>query len=170
MIEKKDIENCFLNELNLISDLDLREKVIEVWKLAADRGNWKNLDDPPFTLLIENSGKLTDHTKRITKIAKSIYDQRKEKINLDFLIAGALLHDVGKLLEYEYKNGKYVKCDYGKKFVAAVEHKNIFGTQFHPEKSHKFGLLIIKNFADHVAELESRKNPEKQNNKANKAE
>lgn len=116
MIEKKDIENCFLNELNLINDLNLREKVIEVWKLAADRGNWKNLGDPPFTLLIENSGKLTDHTKRITKIAKSIYDQRKEKINLDFLIAGALLHDVGKLLEYEYKNGKYVKCDYARKF------------------------------------------------------
>lgn len=116
MIEKKDIENCFSNELNLISDLDLREKVIEVWKLAAGRGNWESLDDPPFTLLIENSGKLTDHTKRITKIAKRIYDQRKEKINLDFLIAGALLHDVGKLLEYEYKNGKYVKCDYAKKF------------------------------------------------------
>ena len=35
---------------------------------------------------------------------------------MDFLIAGALLHDVGKFLEYEFKNGKYIKSDYAKKF------------------------------------------------------
>jgi len=116
MVEKSDIQNCFSDELRLIQNEDLRNKVIEVWKEAADRGKWKKIDDAPFTLLIENSGKLTDHTKRITKLAKSIFDQRKEKINLDFLIAGALLHDVGKLLEYEFKNDTYVKCDYAKKF------------------------------------------------------
>ncbi len=116
MIEKSDIESCFSDELNLIQDEDLRNKVVEVWKEAAYRGKWKKIDDAPFTLLIENSGKLTDHTKRITKIAKSIFDQRKEKINLDFLVAGALLHDVGKLLEYEFKNGKYIKCEYANKF------------------------------------------------------
>ena len=43
-------------------------------------------------------------------------DQRDEYINKDYLIAGALLHDVGKLLEYKFKDGKYVKCDYAKKF------------------------------------------------------
>ena len=116
MVEKSDIESCFSDELNLIQDEDLRNKVVEVWKEAAYRGKWKKIDDAPFTLLIENSGKLTDHTKRITKIAKSIFDQRKEKINLDFLVAGALLHDVGKLLEYEFKNGNYMKCEYAKKF------------------------------------------------------
>ncbi|MFE3845470.1 HDIG domain-containing metalloprotein [Thermoplasmatota archaeon] len=116
MVEKSDIESCFSDELNLIQDEDLRNRVVEVWKEAAYRGKWKKIDDAPFTLLIENSGKLTDHTKRITKIAKSIFDQRKEKINLDFLVAGALLHDVGKLLEYEFKNGKYMKCEYAKKF------------------------------------------------------
>jgi putative nucleotidyltransferase with HDIG domain len=116
MVEKKDIEICFSNELNWINDENLRKKVVDIWKEAADRGNWKNIEDAPFTLLIENSGKLTDHTKRITKLAKSVFDLRKEKINKDFLIAGALLHDVGKLLEYELKNGKYVKCDYAKKF------------------------------------------------------
>jgi putative nucleotidyltransferase with HDIG domain len=116
MIEEIEIENCFSDELKWINNEDLRSKVISVWKEAANRGNWKKLDDAPFTLLFENSGKLTDHTKRITRLAKIIYDQRKEKINVDFLIAGALLHDVGKLLEYEFKNGKYVKCDYAKKF------------------------------------------------------
>ena len=38
--------------------------------------------------------------------------------------------------------------NYGINFPAVIEHKNIFGTQFHPEKSQKYGLLIIKNFLD----------------------
>ena len=116
MVEKSDIKNVFSKELQWINDEDLKDKVVSVWKEAADRGCWKSLDDAPFTLLIKDSGKLTDHTKRITNIAKTIYDLRTEEINLDFLISGALLHDVGKLLEYEYKDGEYIKCEYGKKF------------------------------------------------------
>ena len=41
---------------------------------------------------------------------------RDENINQDYLIAGALLHDVGKLLEYEIKDGNAVKSEYGKVF------------------------------------------------------
>lgn len=57
-----------------------------------------------------------DHTKRVTNLAKCIMDQRDENINQDFLISGALLHDVGKLLEYTVKDGKIVNSEYGKKF------------------------------------------------------
>jgi putative nucleotidyltransferase with HDIG domain len=116
MVETGEIETVFLKELGWINDKKLRVQVVNVWKEAANRGKWKKLDDAPFTLLFENSGKLSDHTKRITNLAKTVYDQRSEKLNLDFLIACALLHDVGKLLEYEYKNGKYIKCDFAKKF------------------------------------------------------
>lgn len=35
---------------------------------------------------------------------------------------------------------------YGYDFVSAVKHGNIMGTQFHPEKSHKFGMRLLKNF------------------------
>ncbi len=37
-------------------------------------------------------------------------------------------------------------CDYAETFTAAVRNENIFGTQFHPEKSGDVGLNMIKNF------------------------
>ena len=114
MIEKSVIETCF-SELQWIKNKDLRDKVVQVWVEAADRGKWKTLDNVPFTLLFEDSGLLTDHTKRITNLAKSIFDVRDEDMNEDYLIAGALLHDVGKLLEYEIKDGEVVKSEFGKK-------------------------------------------------------
>ncbi len=38
--------------------------------------------------------------------------------------------------------------DYGIQFSCAVKHINVYGVQFHPEKSHHFGSQLLKNFAD----------------------
>lgn len=40
------------------------------------------------------------------------------------------------------------ETDYGGRFTSMVWHKNIFATQFHPEKSQRYGLTILKNFGN----------------------
>lgn len=42
----------------------------------------------------------------------------------------------------------WLECDYGQKFCAAVRRGNMYATQFHPEKSQKDGLQMLKNFID----------------------
>ena len=37
-------------------------------------------------------------------------------------------------------------CDYGYEFTASVVKDNILGVQFHPEKSHNFGMALLENF------------------------
>jgi glutamine amidotransferase len=36
--------------------------------------------------------------------------------------------------------------EYGPRFASAIRRSNIWGTQFHPEKSHKFGFAVLRNF------------------------
>lgn len=42
-------------------------------------------------------------------------------------------------------------CDYGTDFVASIEWENISATQFHPEKSHKTGLALLRNWHSSLA-------------------
>jgi glutamine amidotransferase len=68
-----------------------------------------------------------------------------------------LASDAGEQRFY-FVHSYYVACDdpddpiamtgYGKEFVAAFQRKNLFGVQFHPEKSHRFGMDLIRNFVE----------------------
>jgi glutamine amidotransferase len=40
------------------------------------------------------------------------------------------------------------QCNYGGEFCAAFQERNVFGVQFHPEKSHRFGMALIKRFVE----------------------
>ena len=39
------------------------------------------------------------------------------------------------------------ETDYGGRFSSMIQRDNIMGSQFHPEKSHRFGMTLLKNFA-----------------------
>jgi glutamine amidotransferase len=62
--------------------------------------------------------------------------------NADFYF----VHSYHMVLKEE--NIKFFYTDHGEKIIAYVEKNNIYGTQFHPEKSQKDGLNLLKNFSE----------------------
>jgi len=122
---KEKIEKFFNQQLEKIKDSSLRAKAVEIWADAAEKGGWQpdDLEKIPFTLLTETKGiNLIEHTIAVTEgalgLATAIKENYREmpfEINFDWLIAGGLLHDVGKLLEIERtEEGKYQKSYQGK--------------------------------------------------------
>jgi putative nucleotidyltransferase with HDIG domain len=95
-------------ELAWIENESLRQRVVGVWEEAFRRGEWgeDDIEAIPFTLLVSSEGvTLTRHTRLVTNLCRSIAQQMSIlggfSIDEDILIAGALLHDVGKMLEYK---------------------------------------------------------------------
>lgn len=41
-----------------------------------------------------------------------------------------------------------LECNYGLDFAAALQQDNLMGMQFHPEKSHRHGMMVLRNFAE----------------------
>mgnify|MGYP003624213572 FL=1 len=50
-------------------------------------------------------------------------------------------------VEVENQENSILKTNYGIEFDSAIQHNNIYGAQFHPEKSHKFGMKLFDNFS-----------------------
>jgi len=48
----------------------------------------------------------------------------------------------------ENEENKLMTTQHGKEFTSAIVKENIIGVQFHPEKSHKFGMTLFKNFIE----------------------
>jgi putative nucleotidyltransferase with HDIG domain len=126
MIGKEDIISLFGEYLDQITDRELREKVVLTWVIGCEQGGWEEvseLEKMPFTLLTNTQGiNFIEHTLVVTRGAVELaraqqryYAQLPYSINFDWLIAGGLLHDVGKLLEFEKNEvGGYQKSFYGK--------------------------------------------------------
>ena len=112
-------------ELEWIQDKDLREKTVKTWELALKKSVLKpeDLKRIPFTLLAGPDLKVSfmDHKRAVVHIARDSglkfneFFKHELPVNMDVLIAGAILADVGKLLEYELdENGNSVQGKYGK--------------------------------------------------------
>ncbi len=112
-------------ELEWIQDEDLRNKTANTWELALERSvlTPDDLRKIPFTLLAGPDLKVSfmDHKRAVVHIAlesgKKMNEFFKDElpVNMDVLIAGAILADVGKLLEYELdENGNSFQGMYGK--------------------------------------------------------
>jgi putative nucleotidyltransferase with HDIG domain len=111
-------------ELEWISDPQLRGKTAKTWELALERSVLKpeDLGRIPFTLLCGPGLKVSfmAHKRCVVHVAKESGEKMNQffgadlPVNMDVLIAGAILADVGKLLEYELdKDGNAVQGKYG---------------------------------------------------------
>ena len=161
-------------EFNLIEDKDLRENTISVWEEAVNYRNWtaEELFGIPFTLLADNVKIMfLEHVRTVCKmcvacdeVLTEAYGDRKTPINRDILVAGALLCDVGKLMEYDKENGKVVKSKHGKYlrhpfsgvglcFKYNIPDEVMHLIAVHSHEGDKFGRspeAIILNHADFI--------------------
>ena len=110
-------------ELEWIGDDDLRQKVLQTWVRAFEASPLEpgDLEKIPFTLLVANCPiTFMEHKRCVVHIARRSAEAMQEflgralPIDLDTVIAGAILADVGKVLEYEVVEGEARQSDRGK--------------------------------------------------------
>lgn len=110
-------------ELNWINDKNLREKTARVWEMAIQQSELtvEELELIPFTLLIPGiQTTFMTHKRAVVHLAKVCGETinnmlgKDLSVDMDILISGAILCDVGKLLEYTYQDGKVVQSEFGK--------------------------------------------------------
>jgi putative nucleotidyltransferase with HDIG domain len=110
-------------ELDWIGSPELRESVTKTWIKAFEMSPLEpaDLERIPFTLLVPNCpSTFMEHKRCVVHIARRSAEAMQEylgkalKIDMDTVVAGAILADVGKLLEYEKKDGKALQSARGK--------------------------------------------------------
>ncbi|MFQ5790238.1 MAG: HDIG domain-containing metalloprotein [Acidobacteriota bacterium] len=110
-------------EIEWIENSELRDKVIDAWAYALERSvlSAEDLEKIPFSLLIKDCHvSFMSHKRTCVQVAVSNARIMKANfkdeidIDMDVLIAGAVLIDIGKLMEYEIVDGKLVTSSAGK--------------------------------------------------------
>lgn len=112
-------------EVNGISDPELRGKVVDIWVETWRRSGWERIEDVPKnpeTVGLRRN--LVSHVRAVTAgalgIARAVGEFHGLRVNTDLLIAGCLLHDVSKLLEYEPRGEGAGKSALGRLIQHAV--------------------------------------------------
>lgn len=101
-----EVENAF-PQLEDIQNCELRKKVVEIWERAMKLAEVDALQGQPY---LEEAGAsasvcqgitLVEHVRAVARMAKALahvlIEENRYEVNMDYVIAGALLHDVGKL-------------------------------------------------------------------------
>ncbi len=126
MIRAEDIEKLFDKQLARIKNPELRAGVVKAWVMGCERGGYGSVDElrkMPFTLLtdchgvsfVEHTLAVTDGAVGLAEAQASSYAKLPYAIDMDRLVAGGLLHDVGKLVEIQQDGqGGHAKSRSGK--------------------------------------------------------
>ena len=150
--EKNHIISLF-PYIEKINDIDMRNKVIQTWHNAWKCGNFHRIEDvhqlePARDLIVYSN---VDHTNQVCRVAEemSIALSRSLglRVEMDQLLAGAILHDVDKIVLFDSRTGGYT--DMGRRFVHAMMGATMALTQGLPHEvahmimAHSFKLSSI---------------------------
>jgi len=121
--EMRDAVRLLWPELDWIQDLELRERTLDTWVLGFERSPLKpeDLHEIPFTLLVPDCPtSFMEHKRCVVHIARGAAEAMQEflgnalTIDMDTVIAGGILIDVGKLLEYKMVDGEAAQSELGR--------------------------------------------------------
>lgn len=96
----------FTSYLELIRSESIRDGVEVIWKELFEQSEWNDICDVPSDLngtaipLVRHTCNVASYAFELAKVYGTAYEDQKMVFNFDNLIAGALLHDVSKILEY----------------------------------------------------------------------
>jgi len=161
-------------EINWIKNSELKEKITSCWVYAIENSvlSIDDLNKIPFSLLLKDCKiSFMNHKRTCVQLAvdmaKTMQKNFGDEINIDMdiLIAGTILIDVGKLLEYEMKDGKLATSNAGKlvrhpfsglaiadRFGLPVEVQHIIATH---SKEGDLGQRTVESIIVHHADFVS---------------
>ncbi|MFC1565918.1 HDIG domain-containing metalloprotein [Candidatus Neomarinimicrobiota bacterium] len=161
-------------EIDWIQNKELREKTAKAWEYAIEKSvlSSEDLEKIPFSLLIKDCNvSFMNHKRTCVQLAVDIANRMKNnfgdeiKIDMDILIVGAILIDIGKLIEYEIKDGKLGTSNFGTivrhpfsgvaiadRFDLPAEVQHIIGTH---SKEGDLGKRTVESIIVHHADFVS---------------
>jgi len=106
----EDVVRAAFPELEVIEDDDLRAGVVSAWATAIEENDIDDLTEVPWlpptqrALGLENE-RLVSHVRDVTAcavaLAETLLERREVTLSVDTVVAGALIHDVSKLAEFD---------------------------------------------------------------------
>ncbi len=166
ILENEDIENYLPvterdfqkmnDEFNLLVDSIQDKKIKKLIKLIYDKNMKEKFFKAPAAISYHHNyiGGLLEHTLQIAKLANKVVEvYGNEYIDRDILIAGVLLHDIGKVYEYENDLGNINKTDEGKLVGHIVKGSEIVEkyssqVEIQEEKKNKIKHIILSHHGE----------------------
>ncbi len=161
-------------EIDWIQDKDLKEKTAQAWEYAIEKSvlSAEDLEKIPFSLLIKDCKvSFMNHKRTCVQLAVDIAKRMKDNfgeeisIDMDILISGAILIDIGKLIEYQIVDGKLGTSNFGTivrhpfsgvaiadRFDLPAEVQHIIGTH---SKEGDLGKRTVESIIVHHADFVS---------------